>query len=218
VALTCYSTKKVTVEFDYACTAGTLKLYANNTLLATLPKTATTDLEYYEKTFTLPIEGTTTFALRLTGAAGNELYLDNLWLTNATAEQIRTDLDGNDRTDQADFARLAARWLKSSCTAPDFCGGADINHSGTVEMTDLLLFIDSWMVDTRNPFFAVEGNADLDRSFRVDIADLAQFSMQWKRSMCYYPDFCQGADIDQSGAVNLQDLALFASRWMDEMF
>lgn len=218
VALACYSTKKVTVEFDYACTAGTLKLYANNVLLATLPKTPTTDLDYYEKTFTLPTEGTTTFSLRLTGAAGNELYLDNLWLTNPVAEQIRTDLDGNERTDQADFARLAAQWLKSGCTTPNFCGGADINHSGTVDLTDLELFVDLWMVDTRDPLIAVMGNADLDRNFRVDIADLAQFAMQWKRSPCYDPDFCLGADINQSGAVDLQDLALFASRWLDEMF
>jgi hypothetical protein len=209
VALTCYSTKKVTVEFDYACTAGTLKLYA---------KTPTTDLEFYEKTFTLASEGTTTFSLRLTGAAGNELYLDNLWLTNPVAEQIQTDLDGNGRTDQADFARLAARWLKRGCTAPDSCGGADIDRSGVVDFADLLLFIDSWMLDERNPDFAVEGNADLDLSFRVDLADFTRLAGQWKRSPCYYPDFCLGADIDQSGAVDLHDLAVFASYWMEEMF
>jgi hypothetical protein len=218
VALTCYSTRKVIVEFDYAYTAGTLQLYGNNALLASIPKTPSTALVPYERTFTLAGEGTTTFALRLTGAAGNELYLDNLWLTNPVAEQIQPDLDGNRRVDQADFARIAARWLKRGCTAPDFCAGADINHSGIVDIVDLFLFIDSWMLDERNPDFAVEGNADLDMNFRVDLADFTRLAGQWKRSPCYFPDFCLGADIDQSGTVDLHDLAVFASYWMDEMF
>jgi alpha-tubulin suppressor-like RCC1 family protein len=35
---------------------------------------------------------------------------------------------------------VADYWLASGCTAPDWCGGADVDASGTVDLTDFALF------------------------------------------------------------------------------
>jgi hypothetical protein len=46
----------------------------------------------------------------------------------------------------ADFAYFADRWLESDCTSSNnFCGGADLNASGKVDMQDLEIFADNWL-------------------------------------------------------------------------
>lgn len=42
-----------------------------------------------------------------------------------------------------DYAVLADRW-QDSCSAPDYCGGADINQDGTVDVDDRALLVDAW--------------------------------------------------------------------------
>jgi hypothetical protein len=42
-----------------------------------------------------------------------------------------------------DFAVFAAHWDQTGC--PSGCENADINNSGTVDITDLLLFADNWL-------------------------------------------------------------------------
>jgi len=47
------------------------------------------------------------------------------------------DLNGDLFTDALDLHDLASHWLEAGCTEPDWCGRADINHSGTVDLGDL---------------------------------------------------------------------------------
>ncbi|HOK65264.1 MAG TPA: GLUG motif-containing protein [Anaerohalosphaeraceae bacterium] len=46
----------------------------------------------------------------------------------------------------ADFAYLARHWLQSSCTQSNqYCGWADMSISGTVEVSDLAVFVENWL-------------------------------------------------------------------------
>jgi hypothetical protein len=206
VSLTCYSTRKVTVAFDYACKAGTLQLFAGSTLLATIPRTPSSALSAFKNTFTLASEGTTTFALRLTGAAGNELYLDNLLLINPVAEQIRIDLNDSGRVNGSDFALLSAQWLKSGCVAPLYCQGADIDHSGKVDFADLLLFIDQWL--WKNPDLE-DPPGDFNGDGRVNLLDYTLLARDW-----HSPDVFLETDLNKDGTVDLLDLLLFSEFWL----
>ncbi len=53
-------------------------------------------------------------------------------------------LAGRDgRINIADLAVLSSEWLRI-CMAPNWCSGADINRSGSVELSDLVRFTDCW--------------------------------------------------------------------------
>ncbi len=46
----------------------------------------------------------------------------------------------------ADFAYLASRWHTTGCNSSNnFCGGADMDFSGTVDMQDLEIFAANWL-------------------------------------------------------------------------
>jgi hypothetical protein len=44
-----------------------------------------------------------------------------------------------------DFAYLAARWLRNDCVITGNCEGADLNHSGDIEINDLITFAANWL-------------------------------------------------------------------------
>jgi hypothetical protein len=45
-----------------------------------------------------------------------------------------------------DFAHFAQSWLDSPCDAGNhWCGGADLNTSGDVSLTDFTVFLDAWL-------------------------------------------------------------------------
>lgn len=46
------------------------------------------------------------------------------------------DLNGDLFTDALDLQDLASHWLEGGCTEPDWCGGADINRDGRVDLGD----------------------------------------------------------------------------------
>ena len=43
-----------------------------------------------------------------------------------------------------DFSIFAGQWA-NSCIVPDWCNGADLNHSGTVDFNDLLIMVENWL-------------------------------------------------------------------------
>jgi hypothetical protein len=44
------------------------------------------------------------------------------------------------------FARFAEHWLETGCDAGnDFCGGADLNLLGDVDLIDFGLFVEEWL-------------------------------------------------------------------------
>jgi len=44
-----------------------------------------------------------------------------------------------------DFSILASHWLEIGCHAPDWCGGADLNHGGEVTWGDFGIFASHWL-------------------------------------------------------------------------
>jgi hypothetical protein len=54
---------------------------------------------------------------------------------------ISTDINKSGFTDMKDFSLLAQQWLKTGCTAPYWCNGADLDFNGSVSFDDLLLLI-----------------------------------------------------------------------------
>ena len=48
--------------------------------------------------------------------------------------------------DLADFSYLAERWHTTGCNSSNnFCGGADMDYSGTVDMEDFVMFAEEWL-------------------------------------------------------------------------
>jgi len=44
------------------------------------------------------------------------------------------------------YARLAEYWLESGCNVGnDWCGGADLNYLGDVDLVDFGLFVEEWL-------------------------------------------------------------------------
>ena len=50
-------------------------------------------------------------------------------------------------TDMDDLLIFATYWLRTDCTCPDFCGQADINQDGQVDMEDLNILNEMWLAE-----------------------------------------------------------------------
>lgn len=62
-----------------------------------------------------------------------------------TACAVIGDFNFNCCVDWLDLDIFASRWLQPFCSAPDWCGGADLNTSGTVNSTDFSMFSGHWL-------------------------------------------------------------------------
>lgn len=70
------------------------------------------------------------------------------------------DVNLNCRVDMADFAILGQQWLDSSCIAPLWCAGGDIDKNGAVGMSDLLEMAGQWLscTDPQNLTCTIAGS------------------------------------------------------------
>ena len=55
------------------------------------------------------------------------------------------DLSEDCTIDWSDFALFASCWLDSGCEDPDWCDGADLDHSGEVNWADFAVFAAHWL-------------------------------------------------------------------------
>ncbi len=55
------------------------------------------------------------------------------------------DVHQNGGVDMLDFADLAYQWLEVGCVGPDWCGRADIDYSGDVGFSDMLILTENWL-------------------------------------------------------------------------
>ena len=55
------------------------------------------------------------------------------------------DLTNGDGVNLPDFSLFAAQWNRDDCVAPDYCGAADSNKSGSVDLADLAAFAAAWL-------------------------------------------------------------------------
>jgi hypothetical protein len=56
------------------------------------------------------------------------------------------DSDIDCDVDFTDYAVLAIHWLNQNCTETDWCDRADIDQSGEVDIFDLAVFADNWLI------------------------------------------------------------------------
>jgi hypothetical protein len=62
-------------------------------------------------------------------------------------ESMAGDFACPDGVSFVDFAYFAAHWSTAGCSSSNnFCGGADMNHSGTVDMLDFVKFAENWLL------------------------------------------------------------------------
>jgi hypothetical protein len=56
------------------------------------------------------------------------------------------DMDGDGHTNLIDLSLFADQWLETGCSDPNsnWCGGADINHSGNVDFSDFAFLAQNW--------------------------------------------------------------------------
>ncbi|MCK4959217.1 MAG: hypothetical protein KAT00_07445, partial [Planctomycetes bacterium] len=54
------------------------------------------------------------------------------------------DINGDGDFNIEDFGPIAKNW-QNACQAPTWCDGADLNISGTIEITDLQTLAASWL-------------------------------------------------------------------------
>ena len=63
---------------------------------------------------------------------------------------VRTrDFNNDTIVDFRDYAILASHWLETSCNAPSWCEGADLDIDGSVDINDLILFCQYWLERTK---------------------------------------------------------------------
>jgi F5/8 type C domain-containing protein len=65
---------------------------------------------------------------------------------NVLALQPDTDINNDGKVNIEDFAVLSVWWDDENvCSLSNWCGGADFNMSGTVDMLDFAYFVENWL-------------------------------------------------------------------------
>lgn len=80
-------------------------------------------------------------------------FYDNVFEPNLACtlvfHHVRTrDFNGDTTVDFFDYAMLASHWQVTDCNDPDWCQGADLDISGSVDVNDLMLFCEFWLEKT----------------------------------------------------------------------
>ncbi len=74
-----------------------------------------------------------------------ELFIDH-WTRSIGYEPKFSDLVKDNKIDTLDLTQLLTHWLENNCsTSNNYCGGADLNRSGTVDLQDISLFAQNWL-------------------------------------------------------------------------
>jgi hypothetical protein len=55
------------------------------------------------------------------------------------------DVNGDNEINMVDMSILAQYWLMTGCGCPACCGGADLNHSGSVDLKDFAILANGWL-------------------------------------------------------------------------
>ena len=89
------------------------------------------------------------------GVASDGLIYEHIWNGGVfhyvyVGETLQTlpligDLDRDDNVGVEDLADFCAHWLDGDCGVYDWCGGADIDHSGSVDFADFATLSNWWM-------------------------------------------------------------------------
>lgn len=72
-------------------------------------------------------------------------YLYNGGTGHAVIDALPGDFEPHGDVDGADLSYLAQRWLFTGCVSPGWCEGADLNHSGEVDLYDFAIFAENYL-------------------------------------------------------------------------
>ena len=114
------------------------------------------------------------------------------------------DLNNDGILNFKDFAIFAFYWMDCVCSAPN-CRRSDFDHSGRVDLADLVNFAGYWLWR----------RADIDRDGKVNFTDYAVLAGHWMDRNCSEPNWCDGADLDRNGSVDSYDLVQLVGQWLD---
>lgn len=85
---------------------------------------------------------TYTYVVRMRDAMGNQT-------ADSTPASVTTgpvpDADGNNSVTLSDFANFASNWYDTDCQNSVWCGGADFDLSGAVDISDLSILCKAWL-------------------------------------------------------------------------
>ena len=144
--------------------------------------------------------------------SGNTVYVadDQGGLVIFTVDQTNRpgDLNGDGKVDWMDMAIFFNHWLDSSCADPNWCSGADLNKSGTVNFSDFAMLAGYGV-------WPPNGHGDFNHDGWVDWLDLRICVLHWLESDCSEPQWCDNADTNHSGAVDFTDYAVLAAHWLE---
>ncbi|MBN2020809.1 MAG: hypothetical protein JW749_11370 [Sedimentisphaerales bacterium] len=87
------------------------------------------------------------FGVNVVGYAGNSIakqYVDHIQV-KVYYTTLEGDLDGDGAVNFTDYAIFADNWMDDTCCDPDWCGGTDFDHSGSVDMLNLAAFARYWL-------------------------------------------------------------------------
>jgi hypothetical protein len=89
------------------------------------------------------------------GVASDGRIYEHIWNGGAfyyvyAGETLQTlplisDLDRDDDVDLKDLADFCTQWLDGNCGDYEWCGGADIDHSGSVDFADFAILSNWWL-------------------------------------------------------------------------
>ncbi len=60
-------------------------------------------------------------------------------------DSFSPDINGDSNINILDLGAIASMWLCSDCASIYYCGQTDFNVSGSTDMEDFLIFVDSWL-------------------------------------------------------------------------
>jgi hypothetical protein len=118
------------------------------------------------------------------------------------------DLNGTVGVDWQDLTLFVSYWLRTDCADPYWCGKADFNKSGNIDLTDFAIMAQHWL----------EGNVqyppyDIVPDGKINIDDLLVLIEQWLSA-----PGTPSADIAPQpldNVVNIEDFALLAQHWLE---
>jgi hypothetical protein len=139
------------------------------------------------------------------------------------------DFFHDDRIDSKDFARLGEHWGLNDCNYPGWCNGTDLDKSGTVDNSDLKIFVGSWLSPFADEpmhycpydcwmFNARHCHGDADGlqeygPFWVGLADLSILQACYPLPVRYgEPRYNPCADFDKDADVDNDDETIL-NRW-----
>lgn len=71
----------------------------------------------------------------------HDYYPQLMW----SVDGLTPDIDDDNAVTILDFMVFAEHWLETDCMYPDWCGGADLNAGGNVDLHDFALFSEAWL-------------------------------------------------------------------------